>query len=534
MRAASVYGQTFWKGGVKALLGGAISDERLDQWLEDLVDREVITRHVQSRFPAEPELAFRNGLVREAAHAMLTENDRILGHRLAAGWMENVGERDPLVLAEHLDLGKQPEKAIAWYLEAARQATEGNDMGGALARAERGVACGAQGQELAHLRLLQAEAHGWRGENADAERRGQEALDLLPPGGNLWLRAAQAMAAASAKLARPERVVAAAQMVRDSPGADAPSAERLLCLAEMVIHVIQSGNAELIGPLLGQIDAAPQAVAAEPEVKAQLLRMRELLALFDGDIGLALRLSEESASSFASAGDTRNALMRLFTGGATYLVAGGFEQAETTLRECLRQTEPLDLHFVSAMAKENLGMALAYMGRFDEARAIEKEAVADFIAQNHRRMEGGARVYLATIEWLAGKLDDALPEADQAMELLGDLPSMAAQAAATRAAILLALRRRAEALAAARDAMGYLEAMHGKLEEGESLVRLVLAEALFANGLRDQARDAIRSARVQLMERAQVINDLSWREAFLGRVPENLRTLELSRQWLGE
>ena len=39
------------------------------------------------RFADETEYAFTNALVREAAHALMTESDRALGHTLAAAWL---------------------------------------------------------------------------------------------------------------------------------------------------------------------------------------------------------------------------------------------------------------------------------------------------------------------------------------------------------------------------------------------------------------------------------------------------------------
>jgi predicted ATPase len=70
------------------------------------------------------EYAFQHGLVREAAYAMLTDADRQLGHQLAGGWLEQRGEKDGVVLAEHYARGEQLAQAAAWYERAAEQALE--------------------------------------------------------------------------------------------------------------------------------------------------------------------------------------------------------------------------------------------------------------------------------------------------------------------------------------------------------------------------------------------------------------------------
>src|SRR5262249_13364311 len=52
------------------------------------------------KFGSETEYGFRHALVRDAAYAMLTEADRILGHELAARWLQRMGGSDPIVLDE--------------------------------------------------------------------------------------------------------------------------------------------------------------------------------------------------------------------------------------------------------------------------------------------------------------------------------------------------------------------------------------------------------------------------------------------------
>jgi predicted ATPase len=101
LRAASVFGEVFWQGGVTALVGGALKASWVESWLNTLTDREVLVRRPRSRFPDEHEYAFRDLLLRECTYTTLTDGDRTLGHRLAAMWLEAVGETDPTVLDEH-------------------------------------------------------------------------------------------------------------------------------------------------------------------------------------------------------------------------------------------------------------------------------------------------------------------------------------------------------------------------------------------------------------------------------------------------
>lgn len=100
LRAASIFGETFWRGGVEALLGGGDAAA----WLAELVEQDVIAVKDERRFPAEAELRFRHPLVREAVYGMLTEGDRVAGHWRAAQWLEQAGETDVTILAEHFAL----------------------------------------------------------------------------------------------------------------------------------------------------------------------------------------------------------------------------------------------------------------------------------------------------------------------------------------------------------------------------------------------------------------------------------------------
>jgi serine/threonine protein kinase/tetratricopeptide (TPR) repeat protein len=122
VRAASVFGQTFWKGGLEVLLGLPASSPQVDDWLRALVAAEVIEAHEESRLTHEKEYGFRHALVREAAYSLLTEQDLTTGHQLAAQYLQRLGEPEPLVLAEHYRRGGEPESAIALYRQAAEEA----------------------------------------------------------------------------------------------------------------------------------------------------------------------------------------------------------------------------------------------------------------------------------------------------------------------------------------------------------------------------------------------------------------------------
>ena len=84
LRAASVFGDTFWRSGVEALAPGRDTAA----WLGVLVDHGVIELGDATGRPGDAEYRFAHSVIREAAHEMLTEEDRVAARRLAAQWRE--------------------------------------------------------------------------------------------------------------------------------------------------------------------------------------------------------------------------------------------------------------------------------------------------------------------------------------------------------------------------------------------------------------------------------------------------------------
>jgi tetratricopeptide (TPR) repeat protein len=530
LRAASVFGQTFWRGGTLTLLGGENRPTQSGEWLEHLVEREVVLAHSESKFPGEEEFSFRHPLVREAAYAMLTDRDRALGHRLAGDWLVNAGEGDAVTLAEHFERGGQPERALLGWRRAAKEALEGSDLDAAIARAERAIGCGAEGETLGALRGLEAEAHWWRGENAETARLGVEAIGLLPEGSVLWNAAAGEVAEASGRLGRTEQLLDVADALYDAPVTPATVASWTGAAARTGVQLLFTGQRNRAERLIARIDER-STHATEPSVRAWLERLRAWLGAYDADLATGLR-HEVAAASFEEAGNLRNALRERANLGYVYLLAGSFAEAERVLRDVLGAGERMGLRFVVATALQNLGLVLAWVGRLEEGRDVEKRSVNEFSSQSDVRLLSASLSYLARIELRLGSHADALQDAQAALDASVEHPSVRAQALSTLAEIDLALGRPADALQAAQRAKAILDSPAG-VEDGHVLIRLVYAEGLHGTGDLAGARAAIEEARTRLLEAASKISDPALARSFLDNVPENARTLELARQWLG-
>jgi hypothetical protein len=118
LRAASIFGDVFWLEGVSALVGDPAA--ALEPIIAALIEQEVILPAEQPRLAGVRELSFRNALLRATAYATLTDDDRALGHRLAAQWLEELQE-DGEVVALHWLEGGRRGRAAACFLRAGKK-----------------------------------------------------------------------------------------------------------------------------------------------------------------------------------------------------------------------------------------------------------------------------------------------------------------------------------------------------------------------------------------------------------------------------
>jgi len=533
LRAASVMGDVFWRGAVVRLIGEVRPPASVDALLAALERRELILRRQESRLRDEAEYRFRHSLVREAAYGMLTDEDRALGHRLAAEWLEEVGESDAMVLAEHYDEGGARDRAAEHYRRAAEQALGANDLLAAQARADRAIACGAAGETLGELHLLRAETLRWRGELAEAEPSALAALTAFPVGSARWCAAATELAGTASRLGREDRLVAVADALAvgwDDATVDGAEVAAMAAVAAALLHL---GEHHLAAEPCARVRAAEARFRDDPSVHRAVLRMRAVEAQLAGDLGVARALYAQLAEDQERAGNLRRACHHRVLAAWLCGELGAHEEAIDILRVAQADAERLGIASIEAMAKGHMGVPLALTGAVDEARRLTEEAVAFFFVRGDRRLEAGYRTHLARILRLAGDPQAAALEAHRAAAALAIAPPLRPYALGVLAEALLAGGRRAEALERAAEAAALLGSER-LIEQGEALVRLVHAEALEANGDHAAACTAIADARARLLAHAARLPDERWRASFLARVPENARTLDLARAWLGD
>jgi tetratricopeptide (TPR) repeat protein len=271
-------------------------------------------------------------------------------------------------------------------------------------------------------------------------------------------------------------------------------------------------------------------VFSEPLVAAHAASARAMVALLAGDAGATIEWMLEAIHQFEVLGDRRNATAQRVNAAYAYVEVGKYEEAEIALREVLVVADRMGLESVSAAAKQNLGLALTHLGKHEEARQVEEDSIEAFRLQKRPRMEDGSSIYLAHVLARGGHLDEALEIAVRITSRDDLSPTFRAYALAVLAHVRLLRDENEAALEAARAAHDQLEGLKS-VDEGESMIRLVWAEALYANGREDEARLAIASAERRLEDRAARMTNPAIRESFLTQVPENALTLELAHAW---
>ncbi len=574
LRAASVFGETSRPSGIRALLAGSQASGDLDALLARLTQDEIleemsergasvtlggtptspvtlggtpnppvtlggtpnppVTLGGTPNPPGEPAYRFRHALMRDAAYGLLTEDDRVESHRRAGAHLEAQGEPDALVLAEHFLQGLSPERAIPYLVQAAEQSHEANDVDATLSSAERGLACGAQGQARGALLSLQVAVHVTRERYLEATTLGTEALSLLPEGSLRWCRASQSLFQAvtfSQQIPLLGRL--AAHFAQVEPSADARS-EYVIAAAWLGISLGITGakaGARLFLQRVLEVGAALDRSDVATRGYMRSVQSSDHHVVEEAPWSCMLR-NGETRDALRAAGEQRNALLAASYCGKALHDLGDHAGAEAELRENLARAERLDEAMPVTYVRSNLARLLASVApldRLDEPAQLARSV----IEANNLSLTGIAHGVLAEIARRRGDLPAAEAEARAACQATLPFPPYSWDLRALLVRILLEQGRAAEALALGEEAVRALEQL-GLSGAGELALRLALAEARDAAGQADAAREMLADALPRLRKRADDIPDAAARARYLAEVPTNARLLSLARAWLGE
>ncbi|MGZ3453737.1 MAG: serine/threonine-protein kinase [Polyangiales bacterium] len=368
LRVASMFGETFWEQGVASLLG---PDGNALEVLPRLVEQEVVVLSAGRKFAGEYQ--FRHGLLRDAAYAMLTDDDRKQLHAHAAGWLESAGEKDALILAEHFERAGDRERAAPCFVRAAKQAIESWNVTAARALAERGFRSGATGETLGELRLVQATSGVMDGQHRLAVAAAKEAYGLLSPRSPHWYAAAAYLLSSGAYVGDVELAPAIIQTMLTTSPIGRPTGAYGWALSTSADILDSIGQHTATEALVARAEELWRTVETDPAFRGFVSYARVAMLLRrDHDLGDLQRIGREGTALMEEAADPIGINLFKFGNGTLLFEAGDTSGARALLEQTLRQVG--DAPLFGAWCAIHLGWCDFFDGRFDETIAQARRA----------------------------------------------------------------------------------------------------------------------------------------------------------------
>jgi tetratricopeptide (TPR) repeat protein len=437
-----------------------------------------------------------------------------------------------MVLAEHFERGKEPSRAATLYMHAARLAQRAQDLPAAIARAERAIGCGAQGEAYQETALILADAQIANSDYVRGLERAEEVLTLSRPGSRLWSKALACKCAAANAIGPQSAVAEAARALLgvepDQEGAASFVYALSLSSAQLLITE-QYALADDCALRMEQLGTP--LLTRDPLVSPWIETACAVRAFFQGNAWASLVHYEAARAGFAGTGENQWSSVAQLGQGQCLLVLGAYAECQALVEPLLSrsgQAAPV----VAAMAMGVLIDINIERGRFDEALAAITPWLDAALARQEHFVLIRLRSLLAKIELRRGDLLAAEREARLVVDAFATNRRDGALFLAMLADIHLAERRPEEALAAVKQALALQDGIPPAYRAGAYLP-LMHAEALYGTGDHEGARAAITAAREGLLARADQIGNPVYRRSFLEDVRENAATLSRARQWLG-
>ncbi len=537
IRAASVFGQGFTRSGVEALL----VEVTLAEPLHVLVAAEVIAERSEGRRAAgEETYGFRHALLREAAYALWTDDDRARAHRLAGEHLLAAADYEPAEIAEHFNRGGDLGRAAIFYEEAAERALACHDIEGALAKSGRALECGADGERRGRMLGVQCMAHFWNNAAGPSLARGEAALLLLPMHTRRWC----------------EVIVALMFMVHS--GAPEPAAMKPGELVEIVLTTpATAATRPLLAETVGWLCTIGVMGADEALADAMYARLLELGREGEGDNLVqtwvnwgaadyiyyrqpapwtAYLIGQRGLQDFLQIGDRPKSLLMRTALGLQMFDLGERGAGEALLRAAwieAREGREMLVRGVTAAwiaAIFNRTLQADDGERMTLAHAVARELLAE-VGDSHLS-HGFGRLVRAKIHSVEGRADEALADAEQAFVLLSPVLPAQRLASAGRLRLLVQHGQVERAAALARDELDHLYE-RGGTGAFELPARTACIHALLAGGDVERARAELWIAIQRLPVRLADMPGFVQRAMYLDNNVDCLQLRELSRALLG-
>ena len=345
----------------------------LDSALEALERAGVVQR---SEYLGLPRVAFASPVLQEAAYAMLDDDDRRAGHRVAAEWYAARPDTPAIRLAEHWLRAGETEPALEALTRAAHDALRAGDWETPTELLARARALDVDPSRLVPLELVAHEALAWRGDHAELVQLSERLLEVVPRGEEAWSRVAAGLLLSGGPSLGMGRALELLRAIASTPLPDAPSLAHVRAHAWASMVCFRAGGADIACVLLDQLVATRPRLGDDPALVGWL----ELASLYrprfvERDAAAALRHAEAAALAFERSGDRFGLALVLAEIGYEWLALGQPEVALAQLADAARVATDTRSRTVMAYAATVTSLALARVGRSDEAAATALRAV---------------------------------------------------------------------------------------------------------------------------------------------------------------
>jgi class 3 adenylate cyclase/tetratricopeptide (TPR) repeat protein len=469
LQRGSVIGRVFWAGAIAALSPEYDADE-LEDMLDDLLLRDLVTREQRSTITGESAYRFKHVLIKEVAYGGLSKSGRAEYHMNFAEWLRERADKELLeIRAYHLDHacqlyaeldGRPPEdlaRTAAKALEAAGKralARESNlsarklllrsvELEPTLQRrflaaraawqlgdlpvvrdemavlAEEASVDGARDIQSRALTALAETAASLDGEFTRAMELADAALAVVEDddheGQFRALDRRARIARWVGRLAEAEEFEGRAVDAARAAGRKDLEAKAALQLAGIHIGRMENDKAApLIDRALELADASGSIVAraSAAQSKGNLLRVQGHYDHAEGWFIKALDLYREAGDANEIAWTSRQL-------GLVAWETGNLEKAEKLLRESIRLLAPMQERGTLCESQRFLAQLLLEQGRLDEA---EKFALAarETVSSEDLTSRATTRVALAQVRAAQGRHDEAEELFSAAVEILSE------------------------------------------------------------------------------------------------------------------
>jgi class 3 adenylate cyclase/tetratricopeptide (TPR) repeat protein len=461
LQRGSVIGRTFWAGAIDHLSPEYDADE-LEDLLDDLLLRDLVTREERSTIGGEAAYRFKHVLIREVAYGGLSKSGRAEYHTRFAEWLREKADKEVIeIRAYHLD------QACLLYAELDGHPPEELARTAAKALASAGKRALARESNLSARKLLlrSVELESTLGRRFLAARAAWQLGDLPVVRDEMTVLAEQAEAEGDRAI-QSRALTALSEVAASLDGELVRAAE----LADKALAVVEADDhdgrfraldrrarvarwagreAEAEEYLQQALAAARAAARKDHEARAALQLAGIYIGRMEEDkaeplIARAVALAEESGSIVARASAAQSK-------GSLHRVRRQYEEAEGWL------TKALDLYRETASVSEiawtsrQLAQVAWETGNPAKAEKLFRESIRLLAPMKERGTLCESQRLLAQLLLAEGRIDEAEKFA------LAGLETVSAEDATSRATTRIAL--------------GQVRAAQGRDEEAENLFR---------------------------------------------------------------